>query len=52
MGAKVEADRDLLFGILALQNGLIEQADLIAAFQCWTKERSRRMARILVERGR
>ncbi len=51
MGVKVEADRDLLFGILALQNGLIEQADLIAAFQCWTKERSRPMARILVERG-
>ena len=51
MGTKVEADRDLLFGILALQNGLIDQADLIAGFQCWTKERSRPMARILVERG-
>ena len=46
MGANVEADRNLLFGILALQNGLIEQADLIAAFQCWTKERSRPMARV------
>jgi serine/threonine-protein kinase len=51
MGARVEADRDLLFGILALQNGLIEQADLIAAFQRWTKERSRSMAQVLVERG-
>jgi hypothetical protein len=51
MGAKVEADRDLFFGILALQNGLIEQADLIAAFQRWTKEPSCPMARILVERG-
>jgi eukaryotic-like serine/threonine-protein kinase len=50
MGAKVEADRDLIFGILALQNGLIDQADLIAGFQCWTKERSRPLARILVER--
>jgi serine/threonine-protein kinase len=51
MGAQVEAERDLLFGILALQNGLIEQADLIAAFQIWTKERSRPMAQVLVERG-
>src|SRR5262249_45763407 len=51
MGAQVEAERDLLFGILALQNGLIEQADLIAAFQVWTKERSSPMAQVLVERG-
>src|SRR6185312_10833738 len=51
MGARVEAERDLLFGILALQNGLIEQADLIAAFQVWTKERSCPMAQVLVERG-
>jgi serine/threonine-protein kinase len=51
MVAKVETERDLLFGILALQNGLIEQADLIAAFQCWTKERSRPMGQVLVERG-
>jgi tetratricopeptide (TPR) repeat protein len=48
--AQGEADRNLLFGILALQNGLIEQADFIAAFQCWSKERSRPMAQVLVER--
>jgi serine/threonine-protein kinase len=48
--AEVEADRNLLFGILALQNGLIEQADLVAAFQSWSKERSRPMAQVLVER--
>ena len=30
-----ESDQSLLFGILALQNGLIDQPDLIAAFQCW-----------------
>src|SRR5271166_4177444 len=47
----VETDQDLLFGILALQSSLIEQPDLIAALQCWSKERSRSMARILVERG-
>jgi eukaryotic-like serine/threonine-protein kinase len=51
MVAKVEAERDLLFGILALQNGLIEQADLIAAFQCWTTERSRPMGQVLLDRG-
>ena len=49
--AAVESDPSLLFGILALQNGLIEQPDLIAAFQCWCKERSRPMAQVLVERG-
>lgn len=49
--AQVESDDNLLFGILALLNGLIEQADLIAAFQSWLKERSRPMARVLVECG-
>jgi serine/threonine-protein kinase len=49
--AAVECDRNLLFGMLALQNGLIEQPDLIAAFQCWCKERSRTIAQYLVERG-
>ena len=27
------ADRQLLFGLLALQNGLISQVQLVAAFQ-------------------
>jgi eukaryotic-like serine/threonine-protein kinase len=49
--ALVESDRSLLFGILALQNGLIEQPDLIAAFQSWSKKRSSPMAQVLVERG-
>jgi serine/threonine-protein kinase len=49
--ATAETDQNLLFGILALQNGLIEQPDLIAAFQSWTKERARSMAQVLVERG-
>jgi hypothetical protein len=29
---------DLLFGLLALQNGLIEQGQLVAAFQAWTRQ--------------
>ena len=38
------ADRDLLFGLLALQNGLIDQAALVAAFQAWTRDKSRPLA--------
>jgi serine/threonine protein kinase len=30
------ANRDLLFALTALQNGLINQAQLVAAFQAWT----------------
>ncbi len=45
------SDGNLLFGILALQNGLIGQPDLIAAFQSWTLEQTRPLAQILVERG-
>ena len=33
------ADRDLLFGLLALQNGLIDQGQLVAAFQAWTRDK-------------
>jgi hypothetical protein len=32
------ADRHLLFGLLALQNGLIDQAQLILAFQAWIRD--------------
>ena len=33
------AERNLLFGLLALQNGLIDQVQLIAAFQSWTRDK-------------
>ncbi len=49
--AKVEADRDLLFGILAVQNGLIEQADLLSALTGGSREPSTPIAQVLVERG-
>ena len=45
------ADRDLLFGLLALQNGLIDQGQLVAAFQAWTRDRDRPLAEHLVARG-
>src|SRR5262249_8992129 len=41
--------RNLLFGLLALQTGLINQAQLVAAFHAWTQARNRHMAEILPE---
>jgi eukaryotic-like serine/threonine-protein kinase len=45
------ANRDLLFGLLALQNGLIDQAQLVAAFQAWTLDKERPLAEHLAARG-
>ena len=45
------ADRHLLFGLLALQTGLIQQAQLIAAFHAWTCDKSRSLADHLVALG-
>jgi serine/threonine-protein kinase len=45
------ADRHLLFGLLALQNGLINQSQLIAAFQAWILDRSKELAEHLEARG-
>ncbi len=49
--ASAAADRDLLFGLLALQNGLIDQDQLVAAFRAWTRDRSRALAEYLAGRG-
>ena len=45
------ADRHLLFGLLALQNGLIDQGQLVAAFQAWTRDKARSLADHLQARG-
>ena len=45
------ADRHLLFGLLALQNGLIDQGALVAAFQAWTRDRGVPLADHLQARG-
>ena len=45
------ADRHLLFGLLALQNGLIDQSQLILAFQAWIRDKSKGLADRLVARG-
>ena len=46
-----DPSRDLLFGLLALQNGLIDQDQLVAAFRGWTRDRSRPLAEHLAARG-
>src|SRR6476646_8376889 len=49
--AALTADRDLLFGLLALQNGLIDEGQLVAAFRAWTRDRGTPLADHLVARG-
>jgi serine/threonine protein kinase len=46
-----DPSRDLLFGLLALQTGLLNQGQLFAAFHAWTQARDRTMAEILAEQG-
>jgi hypothetical protein len=49
--AAIAADRSLLFGLLSLQNGLIDQVQLVAAFQAWTRDKARPLAEHLVALG-
>ena len=44
-------DRNLLFGLLALQNGIISQDALVAAFEVWQLNKSRLLDEILVAQG-
>ena len=45
------ANRDLLIGLLALQNGLVEQDVLILAFRAWTRDKSRPIAELVAAQG-
>jgi len=49
--APTDTDRNLLFGLLALQNGLIDQGALFAAFAAWTRDKGRSLADQLVAFG-
>jgi serine/threonine-protein kinase len=51
--ARVRGDtgRNLLFGILALQNNFIGRNDLLAAFAAWVADKARPLAQFLVDRG-
>jgi eukaryotic-like serine/threonine-protein kinase len=44
-------DRQLLLGLLALQNGIINQGQLVHAFQAWTLDKSKSLADHLEARG-
>jgi serine/threonine-protein kinase len=46
-----ECAHDLLFGLLALQNGLISQAQLVAGFQAWTLGKKQPLADYLITAG-
>lgn len=45
------ASRDLLFGLLALQNGMVSRAQLVTAFATWTASPGRALADLLVEQN-
>ena len=49
--AETGADHDLLFGLLALQNGLIDQDQLVDAFRVWSRDKRRPIAGHLVDCG-
>jgi serine/threonine protein kinase len=46
-----DTGRNLLFGILALQNNFISRNDLLAAFAAWVADKTRPLAQLLVEQG-
>jgi serine/threonine-protein kinase len=49
--ARASSDRNLLFGILALQADLISRDALISAMSAWTLAKSRPLGEILLEQG-
>ena len=51
MPSSPDAARDLLFGLFALQNGLIDQSQLVAAFHAWTRDKARPLADHLLALG-
>src|SRR4051794_8129051 len=49
--AQPSSDRNLLFGLLALQMDFISRDELIAAMQAWALDKERALGQILVRRG-
>ncbi len=49
--AAAAAGRNLLFGILALQNSFINRDALLAAFNSWVEDKSQSLGQILVAQG-
>src|SRR5262249_14035429 len=46
-----DADRNLLFGVLALQMDFISREALIAAVSAWIRDKAKPLAQILMEQG-
>jgi tetratricopeptide (TPR) repeat protein len=46
-----DTGRNLLFGVLALQNNFISRDDLVTAFAVWVADKARPLAQLLVDRG-
>ncbi len=51
MARRDDAKHDLLFGLLALQTGMVSRDQLVAAFGAWTGATGRVLAELLVEHG-
>src|SRR4051794_3813449 len=51
MARRDDAPRDLLFGLLALQNGMVTRDQLVLAFATWTAAPGRLLADLLAEQG-
>src|SRR5437764_11885743 len=49
--SQAEADRNLLFGILALQMDFITRDALVAGMNAWVLEKSKPLGQILADRG-
>src|SRR5262245_18311143 len=47
----MDTDRNLLFGVLALQAGLIDAAQFVEACALWASRKRSALADLLVERG-
>jgi len=47
----LNADQNLLFGFIALQNGLLSREDLIAATSVWLQDKSQPLDEVLLARG-
>ena len=51
MPKSTDPSRELLFGLLALQNGLVDQGALFVAFAAWTRDKARSLADHLAALG-
>ncbi len=51
MARRDDLSRDLLFGLVALERGLVDSDQLVAAFEAWSEASDRTMGEILVAQG-